>query len=85
MARIACLSPYHFHRQFALAFREPPHRWLARRRLEEARRLLEETDRTVTEVSLEVGFQSLGSFSALFHRYFGISPGALRAMRKKQA
>lgn len=82
MARIACLSPYHFHRQFTLAFGAPPHRFIALRRLEEARRLLEGTGRSVSDVCLDVGFHSLGSFSALFRRRFGVPPSAVR---KKQA
>jgi AraC family transcriptional regulator len=81
MARVACVSPHHFHRQFARAFGAPPHRWLTRRRLDEARRLLEETGRSVSEVCLDVGFQSLGSFSALFRRRFGVPPSALGRRR----
>ncbi|HVN09248.1 MAG TPA: AraC family transcriptional regulator [Patescibacteria group bacterium] len=77
-ARAACLSPYHFHRSFLRAFGLTPHRFLTRYRLERARRLLATTDRTVTEICLECGFESPGSFSALFSRHFGQSPLAFR-------
>jgi AraC-like DNA-binding protein len=78
MAREACLSPYHFHRAFTQAFHETPHRYLTRQRLEKARHLLSQRERSVTEVCFECGFQSLGSFSSLFRRHFGISPSEFR-------
>lgn len=83
MARVACLSSFHFHRQFTLAFGQPPHRWLALRRLAEARRLLSETDLPISEVSMKVGFESLGSFCTLFRRHFGLTPTAVRAGMRK--
>lgn len=73
-ARVACLSPFHFHRAFQAAFCETPHQHAVRYRLDLARRLLRETNRSVTEICLETGFESLGSFSALFHRTYGMSP-----------
>lgn len=83
MAREACLSPYHFHRTFSQVFHETPHRYLTRQRLERARHLLRRTDRSVTEVCFECGFESLGSFSSLFRRRFGMSPRAFRATRTR--
>ena len=56
----------HFSRGFKRAFGETPHQYLLKRRIERAMELLRETDRSVTEVSLDVGFQSLGSFSTAF-------------------
>ena len=43
-----------------------PHQELTRTRLFAARRLLEETDRPVTDICFAVGFRSPGSFSTLF-------------------
>ncbi len=82
LASVACLSPSHFLRSFRRAFGETPHRFLTMRRLREARRLLLTTDLPVTEVCLSVGFASLGSFGALFHRYHGISPERFRRSSK---
>ncbi|HLW98220.1 MAG TPA: AraC family transcriptional regulator [Candidatus Acidoferrales bacterium] len=73
-ARAACLSPYHFLRAFHHAFGATPHQFLTRQRLDRARLLLTRGDRSVTDVCLESGFQSLGSFSSLFRRHFGVSP-----------
>jgi AraC family transcriptional regulator len=81
-ANAACVSPYHFHRLFHEVFRETPNQYLQRRRLERARELLKNTDRGVTEISLDVGFESSSSFSALFRRTFGYSPREYRAILK---
>ena len=78
IARNACLSPFHFHRLFSATFGETPHVYVVRRRLEKAARLLSSTAMPVTEISLESGFQSLGSFSTLFRRRFGRSPREYR-------
>ena len=73
-ARAACMSPYHFLRVFRTAFRLTPHQFLTTQRLSRARTLLRGGKHTVTDVCLESGFQSLGSFSSLFRRHFGVSP-----------
>ena len=78
VAREACLSQYHFHRLFREVFRETPNQYLQRKRLADARRLLDQDDRSVTDICLEVGFESLSSFSGLFHRRFGCSPREYR-------
>ena len=76
-AREAHLSPYHFHRSFTLVFNETPHSYLTRLRLERAQTLLIK-GLPVTEVCGAVGFESLGSFSALFRRRFGVPPSKWR-------
>jgi AraC-like DNA-binding protein len=74
LAREAHASSAHFSRSFKRAFGETPHQYLLRRRIERAKELLRGTDRSVTEVSLEVGFQSLGSFSTAFRELVGQTP-----------
>jgi AraC-like DNA-binding protein len=78
LAREAALSRFHFLRVFRDAFGETPHRCLQRVRLEQAKRMLEREEANVTEVCFEVGFESLGSFSALFARRYGVPPRAYR-------
>ncbi|HSP05585.1 MAG TPA: helix-turn-helix domain-containing protein, partial [Acidobacteriota bacterium] len=63
IAGVACLSPNHFLRSFKQVFGLSPHQYLTRLRLEEARQLLEQSDLSVTEICLSVGFESHGSFS----------------------
>jgi AraC family transcriptional regulator len=81
IARLAHLSPFHFHRAFCAVFGETPHAYRTRRRLERASRLLKETDSPVTDVCLDTGFESVGSFSTLFRRRYGASPTEFRRAR----
>jgi AraC family transcriptional regulator len=83
VASEACLSPYHFHRLFREVFGETPNQYLQRRRLANARELLGSTERTVTEICLEVGFESMTSFSALFRRVYGCSPREFRSSQQE--
>ncbi len=76
-AREACLSEFHFHRLFRAAFGETPHDFLTRLRMDRARQMLA-SQRNVTDVCLEVGYESLGSFSAKFRARFGRSPAAFQ-------
>ena len=79
LASVACVSEAHFIRTFKTAFGETPHRYLQRRRVERAMFLLRQTDRSVTEISLDVGFFSLGTFSRTFRDIVGESPSEFRA------
>ncbi|RIK66444.1 MAG: hypothetical protein DCC65_09895 [Planctomycetota bacterium] len=79
IANVACLSPFHFQRMFKLAFSQTPMNCLQARRLDVARKLLLRTEQDVTSICLNVGFESLGSFSWLFRRKFGLSPRQFRA------
>lgn len=74
LARSVHLSRAHFIRSFRATFGETPHRYLQRRRIERAMAMLRETDRPVTEICLEVGFASLGTFSRTFHEVVGTTP-----------
>jgi AraC-like DNA-binding protein len=78
LARAAGLSPAHFSRAFRSVFGLPPHAYLLTRRLERAASLLRSTDRSVADVCMSVGFQSVGSFTTSFTRMFGRSPTAYR-------
>src|ERR1700676_2943875 len=79
LAHAAGLSRAHFSREFRRAFGETPHAYLLTRRLERAAALLRSTDRSVADVCLSVGLQSVGSFTTSFTRTYGVSPTAYRA------
>lgn len=79
LARAANFSPYHFLRAFRRTFHVTPHEYLTRKRIEHAKKLLAESELTVTEICFQVGFESLGSFSTLFHKIVGWSPSIYRA------
>ena len=79
MARAAGLSRAHFSREFRAAFGESPHTYLLTRRMERAAALLRNTDRSVAEICLDVGLQSVGSFTTSFKRTYGMTPTDYRA------
>ena len=78
LARTALMSTAHFSRQFRAAYGETPYGYLMTRRIERAKLLLRRGDLSVTEVCLEVGCSSLGSFSARFTKLVGETPTAYR-------
>jgi AraC family transcriptional regulator len=84
VAAEACLSPHHFHRTFSAALGEAPYAYVARRRIERARRLLEESDMPVADVCAAVGYESLASFTTRFRRMVGAPPAAYRARFRKE-
>ncbi len=79
LARLAYVSEAYFIRSFRAAFGETPHRYLQRRRVERAMFLLRATDRSVTDICLETGFTSLGTFSRTFREIVGEPPSAYRS------
>ena len=78
LARTALASEAHFARSFKRAFGETPMRYLTRRRIERAADLLRETDSPITQICLDVGFTSLGSFSTAFRELMREPPTAYR-------
>ncbi len=79
LARTALMSTAHFSRQFRATYGETPYAYLMTRRIERAKALLRGGELSVTEVCLEVGCTSLGSFSARFTELVGETPTAYRA------
>jgi AraC-like DNA-binding protein len=78
VAAVAHVSEAHFSRSFRAVFGETPHRYLQRRRVERSMFLLRETDRSVTDICLDVGFSSLGTFSRTFTAIVGETPTRYR-------
>jgi AraC-like DNA-binding protein len=83
VAAVAHVSEAHFIRTFRAVFGETPHRYLQRRRVERSMFLLRETDRSVTDICLDVGFTSLGTFSRTFREIVGLSPSQFRRRAPK--
>lgn len=79
LAQDCLMSVGHFQRSFKAAFGETPYSWLMTRRVERAMALFRNTDLTVTEVCMQVGCTSLGSFSASFTRLVGETPSSYRS------
>ena len=78
LASVASVSEAHFIRTFRNTFGETPHRYLQRRRVERAMFLLNQTNRSITEICLDVGFASLGTFSRTFSDIVGSTPTEYR-------
>jgi AraC family transcriptional regulator len=78
IARSAIFSKFHFCRSFGSATGVSPGRFLAAVRMFQAKRLLLSTDMNVTDISMAVGYSSLGSFINHFTASVGVSPGRFR-------
>lgn len=78
LAALAHVSEAHFIRTFRSTFGETPHRYMQRRRVERAMFMLRESDRSVTDICMEVGFTSLGTFSRTFSEILGQTPTSYR-------
>ncbi|WP_225441954.1 helix-turn-helix domain-containing protein [Pseudomonas umsongensis] len=78
LADIAELSEYHFSRMFKRATGLAPSQYFIRLRMSRARHLLLETDRSIIDVGLEVGYSSPSHFSQVFRREVGVTPSAFR-------
>ena len=68
----------HFAAQFKAATGLRPHEYLLRRRVERAQEMLAQTDMSVVDVALSVGFQSQSHFTVVFNRFVGHPPHAWR-------
>lgn len=78
MARVAMFSKFHFSRIFLRATGLPPGRFLAALRLQRAKHLLISTSYNIADISLRVGYTSVGTFSTRFTRSVGLSPTMYR-------
>lgn len=79
LSREVAISPYHLIRTFRRAYKQTPHQYLMARRIAKAKELLRNSELSITEICVTIGFESLGSFSTLFRNTVGISPRAYRA------
>ncbi|MFB9980465.1 helix-turn-helix domain-containing protein [Mesorhizobium kowhaii] len=74
MAAVAGLSRMYFAAQFRAATGIRPHEFLQRRRIDRTKRMLIETDMTLVDVALSVGFQNQAHFTTVFRRFVGETP-----------
>ena len=74
IAKIACYSPYHFHRIFHAVVGESLYQHVKRLRLERAADRLRNTDKPVTQIALDASYDTPSSFTKAFKQVMGISP-----------
>jgi len=78
MAKMACISPFYFHRLFHAYMGETLSDYITRLRMQRASEKLNYTDIAVTEIGLEVGYESPSSFTKAFNQIMGESPREFR-------
>lgn len=80
MARAAMFSKFHFTRIFRRTTGVSPGRFLSAMRLQRAKQLLVSTSLNVGDISILVGYNSVGTFSSRFSRSVGLSPSTYRKL-----
>jgi AraC family transcriptional regulator len=83
IARLAAISKFHCVRVFEEVTGATPHHFLACLRVQRAKELLLNSRASITEICLQVGYSSLGSFSATFTALVGVSPQQFRTLPKR--
>lgn len=78
LSKVACLSPYHFHRAFKQTFGITPKKFVTGLRIERAKWLLLNRPMSVQMVCHAVGFKDVSSFTRLFAGYAGNTPSVFR-------
>lgn len=78
IARAAGLSPMHFAARFRAATGHKPHEYLQLCRIERAKRLLAEGNRSLIDIAMEVGFRTQAHFTTVFKRFAGRTPHSWR-------
>jgi AraC-like DNA-binding protein len=83
IAHIAAISKFHLVRVFDEITGTTPHHFLACLRMQRAKELLLKPEASITDVCMEVGYASLGTFSKTFSTLVGVSPQEFRALPKR--
>ena len=78
LADVAGLSPSYFRRWFHREVGSSPRDYVTQLRTEQAKRMLAETDRSITGIAMELGFSTSAYFTAVFHRETGTTPSDFR-------
>lgn len=78
LAKAVSMCEHHLLREFKKFYGSTPYQYLTETRLCNAKRLLAETEKTISEISTLTGFEFMSSFSEVFSKRFGISPTSFR-------
>jgi AraC family transcriptional regulator len=78
LSSLVHMSPYHFARLFKRRTGVSPHRFLIRRRIDEARALLVAGKLPIAEIARSVGFRTPSHFTTTFRRITGMTPSEYR-------
>ena len=84
VANVGFYSPFHFHRIFKAITNETLNSYITRKRIEKtASILLHQKNVSITELSLQYGFNSNSSFTRTFKKFYGLSPSEFRKSKPK--
>ena len=78
LASLVRLSPAHFGEAFAHSMGIPPHQYQLGKRIELAKLMLADTERSITEVALATGYSASSNFATVFRRVTGLTPREFR-------
>ena len=78
IASYACLAPNYFHRTFKRYFGMTPHEYMEKKRMVLARTQLFSSDKPLSEIAEECGYENSFYFSRVFKKHFHLSPGKAR-------
>jgi AraC family transcriptional regulator len=78
VAKEVGMSYCHFSRAFKRSMGITPSNYIAERRIERAKQLMQETDLPISEIALRSGFSSQSHFTTSFHRLARVTPRSFR-------
>ena len=80
LAKVACYSPFHFHRIFQAITGETVHQYVKRLRLQKAAGKLRYTEQSVTEIALDTNYDTPSAFTKAFKQFMSASPTRYRTL-----
>jgi AraC family transcriptional regulator len=83
LAGLVRLSPYYFCRAFTKSFGMPPHRYLVDCRVDRAKQLLAESNWSISDIALEVGYADISAFSYTFRKVTGLTASFYRRQNEQ--
>ncbi len=82
LSNLIGISPEHFSRIFKKALNTTPTNFLTAIRINEAKRILSQTDTSIATIAQETGFNDAGYFCTVFKKHEGVSPSEYRETGK---
>lgn len=80
LSKIACYSPFHFHRIFQTIAGETVQGYVKRLRMQTAAGRLRYTEQSVTDIALDASFETPSAFTKAFKQFMGSSPRNYRSL-----